>query len=510
MNIGSLLALNTRRHPDKWAMTCENREYTYVQFNRMINRFAHGLLHLGVKKGEKISLMMKNSDYFVICYYAAAKIGAVLVPMNFRLIAREVNYILEQSDSVIVICDEEYDQLIEEAKQGIPIIRQIITVTQPKVGSHLSFNEVLSQLDDEPGVEVTGGDDLHILYTSGTTGRPKGALFDHQRVMTLATAVIGLLGFNVQERFLHIAPLFHSAQLNLILNPGFFLGGSHVIHRDFQPVEALKAIDKYQISTFFGVPVMYNFLLRVPGVSQYNLSSIRRCLYGAAPMAPELVNQSMGLFQTDQFYNLCGLTEGGPTGIYLPPEDHKIKNGASGKLPLLLTEVRIVNAAGEDVAPGVVGELILRGETIMKGYYNKPVETAGTIRDGWLYTGDLSVKDEDGYITLVDRSKDMIITGGENVYSVEVEQVLNGHPKIFEATIIGIPDPVWGESVTGIVVAKPGETIEVEEIKEFCRQNLAGYKIPRKVIFTDQLPRNASGKILKYQLREQFKSQIGI
>lgn len=506
MNLGSILALNTRRHPDKWALIYEDREYTYAQFNRIVNRFAHGLLHLGVKKGEKVALMMKNSDYFAVCYFAAIKIGAVLVPVNFRLVSREVNYILNQSDSVIVICDEEYDQLIEEAKQGISAIRQVITVAQPKIAGHLSFEEVLSQIDCEPGIEVNGNDDLQIMYTSGTTGYPKGAVFDHQRVIKLACAMTGSLGYDSQERFLHAAPLFHAGQLGVCFIPGFFIGASHVIQREFHPVEALNAIDKYQISNFFAVPAMYNFLLQVPDAARYDLSSIRRCLYGAAPMAPDLVKQSMELFQTDRFFNLCGLTEGGPTGIYLPPEDHKTKIGASGKLPLLFTEARVVNAEGEDVAPGFVGELILRGETIMKGYYNKPVETAATIRDGWLYTGDLAVVDEDGYITLVDRSKDMIISGGENVYSVEVEQVLNGHPQVFEAAVIGIPDPTWGEMVTGIVVAKPGETITAEDIQGYCRQYLAGYKIPRKVIFFDQLPRNASGKILKYKLREQFKT----
>ena len=223
-------------------------------------------------------------------------------------------------------------------------------------------------------------------------------------------------------------------------------------------------------------------------------------------MDAELVRQAMGLFKTDQFFNLAGLTEAGPGGIYLTPEDHETKIGASGKLPLMFLEARVVDEDGNDITPDAVGELIFRGETIMKEYYKKPKETKETIRDGWLYTGDLAVIDEDGYITLVDRSKDMIISGGENVYSVEVEQVLNMHPDILEAAVIGIPDKKWGEIVAAIVVLKPGRTLGDNDLEVFCRRHLAGYKIPRKITFTDQLPRNASGKLLKFKLREQYRN----
>ncbi|WP_243290755.1 long-chain-fatty-acid--CoA ligase [Bacillus sp. FJAT-47783] len=505
MNIGSYLALNARRHPEKMALTFNERQYSYEQFNKKVNQFANGLLKLGLKKGEKIALMLKNSDYFAISYFAAAKIGAVIVPVNFRLVTREVCYILDQSDSVIVVCDEELDQLVFEAKQKVSSIRQVITVLNPIVQEHLPFNDVLSLNENEPGVEVKGSDDLHIMYTSGTTGQPKGAVFDHERVVKIVIGVTGMLGLQPQDKFLHVAPLFHIAQLCIFLIPGFFLGTSHVIHQEFNPVEVAKSIEKERITLFFGVPTMYNYLLQVSDVKKYDFSSVKRCGYGAAPMAPELVKQSMDLFQTDQFYNLCGLTEGGPSGIYLTPEDHKIKLGKSGKNPLLFTEVKIVDEDGKDVPPGIVGEMILRGETIMKEYYKKPKETEKTFRNEWLYTGDLAVKDEDGYITLVDRSKDMVISGGENVYSIEVENVLYEHPDIQEVAVIGTPDPEWGEVVTSVIVSKLGKTISEKEIESFCRSRLAGYKIPRKVIFVDELPRNTSGKIQKYKLREQFR-----
>jgi acyl-CoA synthetase (AMP-forming)/AMP-acid ligase II len=315
------------------------------------------------------------------------------------------------------------------------------------------------------------------------------------------------MGLNQHDRFLHLAPLFHSAQLNLFLISGVVLGATHYIHRDFHPQKVLQAIQEYKISFFFGVPAMYNFLLQVPDSKKYDLSTITRCGYGAAPMAPELVRKSMELFKTDRFYNLCGLTEAGPGGVYLDPFGHKEHLGKGGK-PVFLSEARVVTESGDDIMPGGVGEFILRGDTVMKGYYKNPEETASAIKGGWLYTGDLATIDHEGYITLVDRKKDMIISGGENVYSIEVEQVLYEHPSILEAAVIGLPDEVWGEAVCGVVVPKSSATIDESELKNFCRKKLAGYKIPRKFFIEQELPRNASGKVLKYQLKQSHKQAV--
>lgn len=254
---------------------------------------------------------MKNSDYFAIAFYASAKLGAVLVPINFRLTAAEVNYILGHSDAGLVFCDPEYGELVEEARQNVSGVEKVIVVGTPVITGHLDYRQVLSDREEEPDVEVNEQDDLEILYTSGTTGRPKGALFDHHRIMQVGVKMMAVMGLNPNDHLLHLAPLFHSAQLNLFLLPGFFLGASHVIYRDFDPVETMKAIQKYKITFFFGVPAMYSYLLQVPHRDQYDLSSVSRCGYGAAPMAPGIVKQSMDLFGTDQFYNMCGLTEGG-------------------------------------------------------------------------------------------------------------------------------------------------------------------------------------------------------
>jgi acyl-CoA synthetase (AMP-forming)/AMP-acid ligase II len=502
MNIGSFLSQNARKFSNKLAIECEGRSYTYKELNEEVNRFAHGLLQLGAKKGEKIALMMRNSNHFVISFFAAAKIGAVVVPVNFRLTSSEVQYILLQSHTSFVICDGEFEETITAAVEQLDV-RGIITIGITKNEKYYSYSAILQDQKTDPPIEVFEDDDLEILYTSGTTGRPKGALFDHKRIFKVGLTMIISMGIGTKERFLHLAPLFHSAQLNLFLLSGVVLGATHIIHRDFHPVKALQAIQDHKITHFFGVPAMYNFLLQVPNASDYNLSSILRCGYGAAPMAPELVRKSMELFKTDQFYNLCGLTEAGPGGILLDPEGHKNHLGKGGKAAFL-TEARVVDEEGKDVTPGVVGEFVLQGESIMKEYFEKPEETKKTLKDGWLHTGDLATIDEEGFITLVDRKKDMIISGGENVYSIEVEEVLYEHPKVLEAAIIGLPDEVWGEAVCAVIVAKAGETLDGEELKAFCRKKLAGYKVPRIIYMEKELPRNASGKILKYQLRKKF------
>lgn len=503
MNLTTSLTMNANRHPNKICVTCEERTYTYKEFNEQVNRLANGLLAIGLVKGEKIGLFMKNSDHFTIALYAIWKAGLTVVPINFRLTPWETQYIIEQSECIAVFCDEELEETVSKASDGLDELKHIIVNASSLVENHLSWNEVMSEDSSEPNILVLNTDNAEILYTSGTTGKPKGALFDHQRIMNVNMAFIMLKRLNAEDKLLHIAPLFHSAQLNLYFTSAIMLGASNVIHRDFHPVTSFQAIEDNGITVFFGVPAMYNAMLQVPNRNKYDLSSIRVCAYGAAPMAPALVDQSMELFGTDQFYNLCGLTEAGPGGVFLSPKDHKTKLGAGGTA-MFFTNIRVVDDNMEDVKPGEIGEFIIKGETVMKEYYRKPEETLRSFSNGWLLTGDLATIDEEGYITIVDRKKDMIISGGENVYSVEVEQVLNSHPQVLEAATIGLPDEKWGEMVAAIIVSKSGGQIDVEDIDRYCREHLAGYKMPKKFFYVDVLPRNASGKILKYQLRKSF------
>jgi acyl-CoA synthetase (AMP-forming)/AMP-acid ligase II len=507
MNLGLSLERNATRVGKKTAVICEGRTYTYDELNRIVNRLAHGLLTRGVKKGDRIALMMKNSDHFVIVFYAIMKVGAIAVPINFRLTTPEVRYILGDSESSVVFFDDIYAKTIKEAAEELPHDILQVSIGAEAEEGQIRWEEFVSNNDANPNVNVLESDDCEILYTSGTTGKPKGALFDHHRIFHVGVNVMAMMSIHPNDRMLHLAPLFHCAQLNLFMVLGTFLGCTQVIHRDFHPIETLRAIEEHKITLFFGVPTMYNFLLQVPNAKDYDLSSVKRCGYGAAPMPISLLKKSMELFEHDQFYNLCGLTEGGPGGICLTPDRHVDKIG-SGGLPIPNTEARVVDDEGNDVPPGVVGEFIIRGETIMKEYYKKPEETKKALRDGWLYTGDLATIDEDGFITLVDRKKDMIISGGENVYSTEVEHVLYSHPQVLEAAVIGVPHEVWGEAVAAVIVPKPGQTIDFQELQEFCRKSLAGYKIPRVFYEAEQLPRNASGKVLKYQLRKQYQTLV--
>lgn len=507
LNLSTSLTLNAARHGNKLAIICEGRTYTYQQFNEEVNKLANGILQLGYQKGEKAAIFMKNSDHFAIAYYALVKAGLVIVPVNFRLTAVETSYILRQSDTSLVFCDAEFEELINATKDTATDVRQVVVCPAAKTAENIGWEAVRSEDSSEPAVDVRIDDDVEILFTSGTTGQPKGALFDHQRILSVNMTILVGSGMNHQDRLIHLAPLFHSAQLNLFLLTGIMLGTTAVIHRDFNPVEVLKAIEEHKITYFFGVPAMYNALLQVPNAKDYALSSIQKCFYGAAPMAPKLIQDSVSLFGTDQFYNLCGLTEAGPGGVILYPDEHKEKLGAGGRA-MFLTNARVVDEQMNDVLPGETGEFIIKGPTVMKAYYKKPEETSQTFKDGWLLTGDLATIDEDGYITIVDRKKDMILSGGENIYSVEVEQVLNSHPQVLEAATIGVPDEKWGEVVAAVLVLKEGETIDEQELNAFCRERLAGYKIPRTYLYSKALPRNASGKILKYQLRERHKVEI--
>jgi len=363
------------------------------------------------------------------------------------------------------------------------------------------------EVNNESGVVVDEFDESEIIYTSGTTGKPKGAVLTHHNQMILMTSVAVLVQMHPFDRILHSAPLFHSAELNLYLNPGTYVGATHVIVRDFVPDLVLSLLQKERITQFFGAPVMYTFMMMVPDFDKYDLSSVRYYGYGAAPMAAEAVKAMMAKFKSTNFFCLCGFTEAGPGGIALLPADQVRKAGAGGKYVVNM-ESRLVDVNGKTITqPGVVGELAVKGETIMKGYYKNPEATREAIKDGYVHSGDLATMDEEGYITLVDRKKDMIITGGENVYSKEVEDAIYEHPKVQEAVIIGVPHPSWGETVMAVVVVKPNETMTLDELKDFLKKRIADYKIPRLMESVPALPRNVSGKVLKYKLREEFKDR---
>ncbi|ALS79491.1 long-chain fatty acid--CoA ligase [Planococcus sp. ANT_H30] len=507
MNITTSLRQNAKRFSDKMAITCEGRSYTYQELNEEVNRLANGLLETGLQKGDKVSLFMKNSDYYVLAFFAVLKAGGVAVPVNYQLSSDESGYIFGQSDSRFIFCDAEFELVVAEEKAQASSLQQIIVHPAPDNNDYLSWESVVSENALEPSVEVFSTDDAEILYTSGTTGKPKGALFDHQRLANVSASFVFGVELKAEDRILHAVPLFHSVQLNLYLVTGILLGTSNVIVRDFEPVKAIQAINEFQVSVFFGLPDMYSALLQMPDADTVDVSSVTKCMYGADPIEADLVKQAMTFFGHQQFYNLCLLTEGGPGGVFLLPAQHEYKVGSGGK-PMYFTEVRVVDEEFRDVQPGTIGEFVIKGATVMKEYFKKPQETEEAFQNGWLLTGDLATIDEDGFISLVDRKADRIISAGENIYSIEVEQVINSHPQVAEAATVGLPEEEWGEIVGVVIVPKQGETIDEEKLMDYFLEHLPGYKIPRKYRIADSLPRSGAGKIVKYKLRELHISEF--
>lgn len=499
-SVGETLARSARRAPEREALVYGPRRYTYAELDAEVNRAANALASRGLSRGERLALMSPNTEAFVVSFYAALRLGAIVVPVNPRSAPPELAYILADSGAKFLFFDPALTDTVEAALGEERVHTQRSFSTRPLAGYEDLPAMSAAESAEPPAVEVGESDDAEILYTSGTTGNPKGVLLDHHRVVWVALNAVMGVGLFEGERMLHVAPLYHSAELNLFLVSGTMLAGTHVLLPSFAPDETLDALEGEGITSFFGVPTMYQFLLREPDLAGRDLSAWRVGMFGAAPMPPSAVDELARAVPSVELYNLCGLTEMGPGGVYLKPEEIPLRPGAAGR-PIANTEARVADDLGADVAPGEVGELLLRGETLMKGYWNKPEATAEAIREGWLYTGDMAQSDEEGYITLVDRKKDMIITGGMNVYSVEVEGAIASHPDVLDCAVVGAPHPDYGESIVAVVEARPGSELDVDALREHCRPLISDYKLPHRLV-SGEIPRNATGKALKYRLRE--------
>ncbi len=503
--IDGALRATARRVPDAEALSFGDNNFTYAELDAAVERVACALAGLGLTKGDCIALMSTNSDRFILTFYAAHRLGAIFVPINPSSAPPEIEYLLEDSGAVVFVFDPALSTAVDATiAKGLPATcRKVVALGE--AGTHTNLLALAEKSDGRrPEVDIREDDDALILYTSGTTGKPKGALFDHHRSMWVSVNTIATCGMKVGDRFLHVAPLFHAAELCIMLMPGTMLGAKHVVLSGFDPMVVADKLESERITMFFGVPTMFQFLLKVPNLAQRDLSAWRTGLFGAAPMPASAVEQLVTTLPQVEFLQLCGQTEGGPGGIYSNAQQVKDRPDASGRQPLPFTECRVVDSAGNDVAPGDTGELLLRGETIMKGYWNKPEATAETIVDGWLHTGDVARLDADGYMTLVDRLKDMIITGGHNVYSVEVENALAAHPDIADCAIVSKPHPEYGESIVAVVTPVEGATVTLDQIKEFCRERLSHYKVPHELLLRS-IPRNPSGKIMKHVIRAEMQ-----
>jgi fatty-acyl-CoA synthase len=507
--LAGVLATNAGRSPDRAALVFGEHRLSYRDVDSAVNRAAHALAAAGLHKGDRMVLMSANSDAFYIALYAAWRLGALVIPANPASTAAELAYLVDDSQAALVVFGAGAAHAVSRCAEAPPSSWVSPPIALGPVEGYPDLSALAaSHPDSAPAVDVVEADDAAILYTSGTTGRPKGALFDHHRILWVGLNAALILGMRDGDRVLHVAPMYHAADLTMLVVGGTQIGATHVILPAFTPDAVLDALERHAINVFFGVPTMYQLLLRHPGLATRDLTAWRVGVFGAAPMPASAVRAALEALPNLELIQACGQTEGGPGGIYATAEEVRARPDATGRLALLNTEARVVRPDGNDVAPGGTGELIIRGETIMKGYWRNPEATAETIRDGWLHTGDIAKIDADGYLTLVDRLKDMIISGGRNIYSVEVENALAGHPAVAEIAVVSREHPDYGETVVAVVNPRPGHTVTLEELREFGAERLSAYKLPRELVIRD-IPRNPSGKILKHVLRAEVRALTG-
>lgn len=506
VNLGYLLRRSSSKYPDKEAIVFEGRRITYREFNLRTNQRANALLELGIKKGDHVATLFLNCNEVMETFYALFKIGAVAVPLNVRLSAKELVYIINHSDSSTLIFAEEFTPLVESIRGDCKGLKNILCAGKNLLKDAISFDEISNKaLSSEPEDRVLEEDLACILYTAGTTGMPKGVMITHKNSVWAAANVVMDTDNRPEYRVLMVFPLYHSAAYTL-MNTNIFIGCTTVLMKSFNPALVMETVEKERINRMTFPPTVWNFILQLPDLNRYNRDSVKSISTGAEAMPLETKKRLMDAFPNARLGESYGMTESTATITTCKPEDMLLRPSSVGR-PFTNMEVRVVDESGNDLGPNEVGEIIFRGPTMMKGYYKDEEGTAKAIRSGWMYTGDLGYLDKDGFLYISGRKKDIIISGGENIYPGEIEDVLYQHPDILEAAVIGLPDPVWGERVHAVVVPKEGANLTEEEIIEFCKERIASFKKPKSVSFVDRLPRNAAGKILKSVLKERYSKK---
>jgi fatty-acyl-CoA synthase len=515
VNIWMTLQKALDLYPQKIGMIDGDRSFTYRQIGKRVAALAGFFQNRGIEVKDCISILDVNSHAFLETYYAAAGIGAILNPLNYRLAAREVAYILKDAGSRWLIAAARFEPLVKGAlEEGVPLEGIIWIDGAPResisIQCHDYKNAIGTKARNFQPVAVDENQVAQLYYTSGTTGRPKGVMLTHKNVCSHALGTIAELKLVDTDVWGHIAPMFHLADAWATFAVSW-VGARHVMVGQFEAEAVMTTIEKEKITLSNLIPTMLNLMIKHPRINAYDFSSLRVILSGGAPIAPELVKNIMAAFGCD-YIQTYGMTETSP---YLTlsilkdhlrklPSDAQLKYKSKTGRPFIGVDLKVVDDTGASIAADEqqVGEIWARGDTITPGYWNLPEETARAFSEGWLHTGDLATLDSEGYVNIVDRKKDMIITGGENVYSTEVENVLYLHPKILEAAVFGVPDEKWGEAVNAAVVLRAGEAATEEEIISFCKEHQASYKTPKSIVFLDELPKTGSGKIYKKGLRD--------
>lgn len=509
--IGDIPKVNSVRYPNKEAIIYDVVRLKWKEVNVRVNKLANALLEIGLEKGDRVAILDENSNCYLELYFALAKSGIIAVPLNYRLSPYEILNLVKHSEPKILFVGEDYCRVAELLRAKINFVKHYVCIGKSFPKWMTDYQDFMERhADTEPKVIVDRDDIFAIMYTSGTTGLPKGAESTHFNYIMNGLNVLWATRAHPNDKNLVAAPLYHAGALFHSI-AFLMLGCTHVILKRYRPEAVLEAIDKEKITVTLLVPTMINWVINHPNISEYNLKSLRNIFYGGGIMPTEVLRKAVTTLK-------CGFTQGyGLTETlesnFLLPEDH-VLDGSEKQQERLKSAgtiapnfmVKIVNERGDEVPKGKVGEIWIKGPSVCKGLWKNPDETRRVLIDGWFNSEDLGRIDEDGYLWVVDRKKDAIKTGAEYVFSKEVEDIIHEHPAVLEAAVIGTPDEVWGEAVKAFIVPKPGMKITKDDIIEWCKQRLASYKKPKYVEFVDELPKSASGKILKRVLREKEKS----
>ena len=502
-NIGSMLRRAALKYPEQPAFVSHEGEVmTYRDLEMLSNRFANGLVEMGVKKGDKVATLCLNCNEQIVAFFGTFKMGAMLVPVNVRLAAPEIVWILDHSDASVMIYTEEFKERVEEMSPRLEKMKIYLPIGKEFETEDIRYSSVLEKGGAHyPDIEVRGDDDAMILYTSGTTGRPKGAVHTHNNLL-FGVVNMGHSGaFGYGDRVLQAFPLYHIAAIaNLLIY--IYRAGTVFLKKSFDPRDCMETIEREGITRWGAAPTVWSMIFQLPDVERYDTSSVKLVGSTGAIMPADMRKKVERIFPTGQPFDNYGMTEAGGVTSLAPPDSLR-KHACVGR-PAMWLELRVVDEGMNDVPVGEVGEVIFRGNSLMKEYYKDPEGTAEAMRGGWMHTGDLGRLDDEGFLYIVDRKKDMIITGAENVYPREVEEVLYTHPLIVDAAVIGVPDEKWGEAIKAVVALKNGITVTEKEIIDFCRGKIAGYKCPKSVDFMEELPKNSTGKILKRVLKDRY------
>ncbi|MBB5685948.1 fatty acyl-CoA synthetase [Sphingobium boeckii] len=499
-SLSTMLRRSARRHRERVAIICGSVSWSYADLDHVADQLCNGLKSAGLIKGDRVAVMARNSHAFVALRFAVARAGGVLVPVNFMLNVDDTRYILSHSQARFLFVDAHCVAIGREAGgEAVETIYGLPGELEPVPGDVVDWNSLLGAPDLPP--EVTDCDDLlQIIYTSGTEARPKGAMLTHGAVLWQYQSCVIDCEWTADTIALHALPLFHCAQLDAMLGPALQVGARNIITARPTPDNLLHLLAAHRATSFFAPATIWISLLRSPLFDRSDLSSLAKAYYGASIMPGEVLREIKERLPGLRLWNLYGQTEIAPVATILFPHEHADRPASCGR-PALHVSTRVVDDAMRDVAPGDVGEVVHRSPHLMIGYWQDPERTAAAFEGGWFHSGDLATIDDQGYLTIVDRKKDMIKTGGENVSSREVEEILYVHPGVAEVAVIGLPDPQWVEAVTAFVVPRDGHAADEGELLAHCRERLSGFKAPKRIVIVQSLPRNASGKILKRELR---------